>query len=116
MCTVGDPLLDLGWLLVCWPQDPAPVGTGAQLAAAGALPTRAEVVAAYADISSRSVTNIDWYTAMAGFKLAIILEETHVRSMTGKAPRDVGAHLHECAVGLLEVSARIAKGEWSALA
>ncbi|MCK5754774.1 MAG: phosphotransferase family protein, partial [Mycobacterium sp.] len=22
MCTVGDPLLDLGWILICWPQGP----------------------------------------------------------------------------------------------
>ena len=27
MCTVGDPLLDLGWMLVCWPVPPDPLGS-----------------------------------------------------------------------------------------
>lgn len=115
MCTVGDPLLDLGWLLVCWPQDPAPVGTGASLACAGGLPTRRELVDTYAASSSRSVTAIDWYAAMAGFKLGIVLEQTWVRSLVGKAPHEMGTQLHGNAVTLLDLSARITRGEWSVL-
>lgn len=113
MCTVGDPLLDLGWLLICWPQDPAPVAAGERLGAAGDLPTRTELVSAYADVSGRDVSEIDWYTAMAGFKLGIVLEGTWVRSLIGEAPREVGERLHRCAVGLLDVSSRIVTGDWS---
>ncbi|MGN7778044.1 phosphotransferase family protein [Mycolicibacterium sp. 22603] len=113
MCTVGDPLLDLGWLLACWPQDPAPVATGERLAAAGGLPSRREVIEAYAATSSRSSDEIDWYTALAGFKMAVVLEGTWVRALSGHAPREIGEHLHRCAIGLFELSARIAVGDWS---
>ena len=113
MCTVGDPMLDLGWLLACWPQDPAPVATGERLAAAGGLPSRRQVIEAYAATSSRSADEIDWYTALAGFKMAVVLEGTWVRALSGRAPREVGEHLHRCAIGLFELSARIAAGDWS---
>ena len=39
MCTVGDPLLDLGWMLVCWPSAADPLSTGEALAAHGGLAT-----------------------------------------------------------------------------
>ncbi len=35
MCTVGDPLLDLGWMLICWPLETSTITAGAQLAALG---------------------------------------------------------------------------------
>ena len=35
MCTVGDPLLDLGWMMVCWPTEPNTIDAGAELAALG---------------------------------------------------------------------------------
>lgn len=116
MCTVGDPLIDLGWLLACWPQQPAPVATGARLADHGNLPTRGELIAEYSSASSRSLDAIDWYTALAAFKLGIVLEGTWVRALHGQAPHDVGQRLHDCAVGLLEVSSRIAAGDWSVTA
>ncbi|QIK49378.1 phosphotransferase family protein [Gordonia hongkongensis] len=113
MSTIGDPLLDLGWLLVSWPQDPAPVGAGDKLGDLGGLPTRSELITAYSTISSRSVAEIDWYTALAGFKLAVVLEGTWVRSLSGQAPREVGERLHNCAIDLLGLSSRIAEGTWS---
>ena len=54
MCTIGDPLLDLGWILVCWPDDPDPINAGRELAALGGLPSRTELLAAYADAGGRS--------------------------------------------------------------
>ena len=70
MCTIGDPLLDLGWILVCWPHDPDPINAGRELAALGGLPSRTELVAAYTDAGGRPVGHLDWYVAMACFKLS----------------------------------------------
>lgn len=50
---------------------------------------------------------IDWYTVMACFKLAIILEGTYARACAGKANEDVGAMLHAIAVGLFERAQRL---------
>ncbi|MBJ7328336.1 MAG: phosphotransferase family protein [Solirubrobacteraceae bacterium] len=103
MCTVGDPLLDLGWLLATWPDEDAGAAVVAgALAMAGGLATRDELLARYAEHSSRDLSAIDWYTVMACFKLAIILEGTHARACAGKANADVGDLLHSIAVGLFE--------------
>lgn len=36
-CTVGDPSLDLGWILACWPDDPNPIDDGSALASLGGI-------------------------------------------------------------------------------
>jgi aminoglycoside phosphotransferase (APT) family kinase protein len=98
MCTLGDPLLDLGWLLATWPQDGAigPVGTISD------LPTRTELIAHYAAAAQRPVEHALWYTVMASFKLAIVLEGTNARAHAGNAPKATGDLLHAIAIGLLD--------------
>lgn len=115
MCTVGDPLLDLGWLMVTWPQEPTAMDVGGPLAQLGGLPTRKELVAAYAEAGGREPVHVDWYTALAGFKLGIVLEGTWARASAGKAPQEIGQRLHDHAVGLLTLAGRVARGEWSVL-
>jgi aminoglycoside phosphotransferase (APT) family kinase protein len=116
MCTVGDPLLDLGWLLATWPDGPGSdrdadggdepaAGQAASLAAgaiggAGGLPTPAEIVDRYAERSDRDVTAVDWYVVLACFKLGIVLEGTHARACAGKAPTATGDLLHAITLGL----------------
>ncbi|BBG01430.1 MULTISPECIES: phosphotransferase family protein [Pseudonocardia] len=107
MCTVGDPLLDLGWLLVTWPDRPDPLA-GAALAAHGGLPDVAELVETYARDSDRDLSAIDWYTVLAGFKLAIVIEGTYARAHAGQADPETGRHLHEVAVNRLEHVAALA--------
>ncbi|OLM19332.1 MULTISPECIES: phosphotransferase family protein [unclassified Pseudonocardia] len=109
MCTVGDPLLDLGWLLVTWPDGGPDPLTGAALAAAGGLPGRDELVGAWADAGDREPSAVDWYTVLAGFKFAIVIEGTHARALAGQADPDVGQHLHDAAVRTLERVAPLAR-------
>jgi aminoglycoside phosphotransferase (APT) family kinase protein len=113
MTTVGDPLLDLGWLMISWREEPQAMDAGAPFASLGGLPTRAEMVAAYAAGGGRAPVNVDWYTALAGFKLGIVLEGTNARASAGQAPRETGDKLHSHAVKLLEVAGMIARGDWS---
>ncbi|MCW2917484.1 MAG: aminoglycoside phosphotransferase [Actinomycetia bacterium] len=101
MCTIGDPLLDLGWLLATWP-DRADESTGfaGPLGEAGGLPSPAEVVAAYRERSDRDLSAIEWYAVLACFKLGIVLEGTHARACAGKAPKETGDLLHSITLGL----------------
>lgn len=102
MCTVGDPLMDLGALLITWHRgDPLEV-VDAAMARAGGLPTREQLVAEYAAHSARDLGGVDWYVAMAGFKLAIVLEGTYARSLAGLAPRDIGDRMHASALVLID--------------
>jgi aminoglycoside phosphotransferase (APT) family kinase protein len=120
MCTIGDPLLDLGWLIATWPgEDSAdirprggfspraadvsraslPELAGA-IGAAGGLPPAAELAEVYAERSDRDLSALTWYTVLACFKLGIVLEGTYARAFAGKAPRDVGERLHATTLGL----------------
>lgn len=110
MCTVGDPLLDLGWMLVCWPTEPNTIDAGAALSALGGLATRTELLDAYVAAGGRRTENLAWYVALACFKLGVVLEGTWSRYLAGKATRDAGERLHDSAATLLGLGARVARG------
>jgi aminoglycoside phosphotransferase (APT) family kinase protein len=111
MSTVGDPLLDLGTMLAIWPErDGAPDLIGSALAQAGGLPNAAELVARYAARSDRDLAAIDWYVALACFRLGIVLEGTHARALAGQADMTVGDQLHDYAAALFRRARRVASG------
>ena len=111
MCTVGDPLLDLGWMLICWPLDANMITAGAQLAALGGLASRRELLDAYLRVGGRETSNLNWYVAMACFKLGIVIEGTWSRYLVGQASREAGEQLHASAQNLIDVGTRVAKGD-----
>jgi len=81
MGTVGDPKLDLGWVVQGWPDDPmsAAASAGGYVDMYG-MPTRDEVLAHYAEVSGRQVDDIDYYVVLAKWKLAIVLEQGFQRA------------------------------------
>jgi aminoglycoside phosphotransferase (APT) family kinase protein len=93
MCTVGDPLLDIGWLVATWPAGDGS-GIGGALGTAGGLPSPDELIERYATKSVRDLTGIGWYVVLACFKLGIVLEGTYARAFAGKADVGVGSDLH----------------------
>jgi aminoglycoside phosphotransferase (APT) family kinase protein len=99
MSTIGDPLLDLGWLLATWGGSAA---FGGALFAHGGLAAPGDLVEQYARNTTRDLSHISWYTVLACFKLGIVLEGTHARACAGKAPKEVGDLLHEATVRLFE--------------
>jgi aminoglycoside phosphotransferase (APT) family kinase protein len=111
MCTIGDPLLDLGWMLATWPRPGREPMLSNQLMSAGSLAGPEELVARYAANTTRDLEHIDWYTVLASFKLGIILEGSHARAGAGKAPREIGDLLHTSTVRLIEQAHRIMDGE-----
>jgi aminoglycoside phosphotransferase (APT) family kinase protein len=102
MCTIGDPLLDLGWLLATWELPGAPEEFAGPLTRAGGLATKDALVARYAARSSRDLTAIDWYVVLACFKLGIVLEGSHARALAGLAPMEIGDRLHQTTLRLFE--------------
>ncbi|WP_026926457.1 phosphotransferase family protein [Granulicoccus phenolivorans] len=106
LSTVGDPLVDLGWLLATWSiQDrgrPGTVGTKPWVDP----PAEEELVARYAESSGRAVDDVLWYKVLACYKLAVILDGTHARALTGQAAVAVGDRLHANAQGLIARATR----------
>jgi aminoglycoside phosphotransferase (APT) family kinase protein len=109
MCTIGDPLLDLGWLLATWPEPGRPTAAGSPLAAAGGMCTPDEALAHYRSRSARDLSAIAWYKVLACFKLGIVLEGTHARAFAGKAPKPVGDLLHGTTLRLFQQASDLIK-------
>ena len=112
MVTVGDPLLDLGWLIACWPRAGAPEAaiSGSSLAQRGALPGPESLAEHYATHSSLEVARLDWYACLAATKLATLLETTHLRALRGEASNDTGRRLHRFATDLFAFAEDIRRG------
>ncbi|MFN8215411.1 MAG: phosphotransferase family protein [Solirubrobacterales bacterium] len=84
LCTLGDPLADLGTLLAYWPerrQGAVALGHPANLAPG--FPERDELVGRYAERSGRDVSNLSYYLALGYWKLAVILEGVYARTAAG---------------------------------
>jgi aminoglycoside phosphotransferase (APT) family kinase protein len=85
LCTLGDPLADVGLLMVYWSEpgdgliplfDPPTVADG--------FPAREEIRARYAERSGRDLSRLDFYVALGYWKLAIILEGVYARYAAGQ--------------------------------
>ncbi len=106
LSTLGDPLLDLGWILQSWSEPDDPPGHGGGFVQPG-FPTRPELVARYAAKSGRDMADIDWYAVLACYKLGVILEGTHARACAGKAPKEIGDMLHGYTLWLIAYAHQI---------
>ena len=96
MVTVGDPLLDLGWLLATWP-DTLNTSMMGEIGAAGALPTRVDLVKRYEQVCGLTLPDMTWHATLACFKLGILLEGTFARACAGKASLELGKYMRSIA-------------------
>ena len=81
MGTVGDPKLDLGWVMQSWPEDTSGGdGTVGGYVDMTGMPSSAQVLARYAEVSGRQVDDIDYYVILAKWKLAVVLEQGFQRA------------------------------------
>jgi len=106
LTTIGDPLLDLGWLLATWPEGDPPDPGAVSVQPWDGFPTAAELVEHYRARTTRDLAAISWYGVLACYKLGIILEGTHARACAGKAPRETGDRLHASTVNLFRRALR----------
>jgi aminoglycoside phosphotransferase (APT) family kinase protein len=87
MSTVGDPLCDLGLMMVYWAdsadEPSAYMLQRHALTLEDGFYSRREVLEAYARQSTRDLSALDWYTALGAYKLAIVLEGIQARFLMG---------------------------------
>jgi aminoglycoside phosphotransferase (APT) family kinase protein len=87
MSTLGDPLADVGLMLVYWsePGDPhGPSSVATQIAGNPGFLTRRELVDHYASTTGACVDELPFYVALGYFKLAVIFEGIHRRHLSGQ--------------------------------
>ncbi|WP_406691907.1 phosphotransferase family protein [Saccharopolyspora sp. ID03-671] len=86
LATIGDPLFDVGYFLASWPVEGRPLTPTEELGVAAfedGYPTRAELAERYASATGRDLSGLDWYTALALWKLAVLYEYGRRRAVEG---------------------------------
>jgi aminoglycoside phosphotransferase (APT) family kinase protein len=89
ICTLGDPMADVGVLMCYWndgPEEstiPGPAATSVT-----GMATKAQVLARYAETSGRDVSEVAFYTAFGYWKLACILQGVYCRYLNGAGAGD----------------------------
>lgn len=114
MCTLGDPLTDLGAALAYWvnaddPPDLQMVRWG-PTTIPGSL-TRAQLLERYAERTGRDVSNMVFYYAFALFKVAVIIQQIYYRYYHGLTKDPRFATMGEVARMLMRVGLRAAEEE-----
>ena len=89
MTTVGDPLIDLAWAMIFWPEEgnliaiAAPGGDGGMDADFCQAPQ--DLVQRYAAKTGRDLQHFQWYQAFAAWKLGIVLEGSYAKYLSGES-------------------------------
>jgi aminoglycoside phosphotransferase (APT) family kinase protein len=92
LSTLGDPMADLGMAMTYWhdqdDEERALIPVAAGITAYDGFPTRAELAQTYAAKTGADLSELRFYLAFGGMKLAIILEGVHSRFLGGKSVGD----------------------------
>jgi aminoglycoside phosphotransferase (APT) family kinase protein len=106
MCTLGDPLCDLGTLLGLWSH------RGEGLAGNNPMPTqsegfmtRDEAVKRYGARSGRDTGSVPYYFVFGTFKMGVVLQQIYVRFQRGQTQDERFAGLGQAAQALFQLAA-----------
>jgi aminoglycoside phosphotransferase (APT) family kinase protein len=81
MGTVGDPKVDLAWVVQSWPEDTSTLDAASSgYVDMTGMPSRDQLLAHYTDVSGRQTDDIDYYIVLAKWKLAVVLEQGFQRA------------------------------------
>ena len=113
MCTQGDPLADLGYVLNYWvePGDPPEWREIAAMPTwREGFPSRAEAIDRYAARTGFDLSAIGWHQVFAAFKLAVIIQQIYIRFVRGQTQDERFRHYYRRVIGLAD-KARVLVGQ-----
>ena len=114
MCTIGDPLADLGTAIGYWVEGSDPPELQMVHWGPTALPgslTRSQLVDRYAEKTGRDVSNIVFYYVLALFKTAVIIQQIYYRYHHRLTKDQRFANMHEVARLLMRTAVRAMERE-----
>lgn len=107
MCTVGDPLADIGTLLSQW------ANAGEDEAGFSPMPSttpgfmkREEAAVRYGERSGRSIEELPYYIAFGTFKMAVVLQQIYVRYRRGQTQDERFAGMGDAAEILFRLASQ----------
>jgi aminoglycoside phosphotransferase (APT) family kinase protein len=111
MCTYGDPLMDLGYVLALWPEagDPPAFRAWGMPTWRDGFPNRAGVVQRYAELTGFDVSHVHWYHVFNIFRFAAILQQIYKRYDAGQTHDERFAPFGDQANGLIHVAGSLAR-------
>jgi aminoglycoside phosphotransferase (APT) family kinase protein len=107
LCSLGDPLLDLGWILTSWWEEGDPEGKRPLVQPWQDFSSRAEMIRSYCELTGRDVSAVPWFFTLGCYKLACLLEGTYARSRQGQIPANIGESVHAYALWLMNKAAQL---------
>jgi aminoglycoside phosphotransferase (APT) family kinase protein len=111
MATLGDPLADVGLLVVYTSGRRGDDIITGDVTNAPGFPSTDELVERYARSTGIDVSNLDWYVALACFKLAVVLEGIHYRFSHGQTVGEGFDVIGERVPGLVDEGLAALAGE-----
>ena len=99
LCTLGDPLADVGYLGVYWFDGEAANLRANDPTPAGGFPAYSAMVERYATRTGRDVGNIDYYVAFSCWRLAVISEGVFARYLHGAMGKQDGVDFDSFRIG-----------------
>jgi aminoglycoside phosphotransferase (APT) family kinase protein len=105
MATIGDPLADLGYMVMHWtqPDDPESKFNLHTVTRQEGFPTRDELVSRYEQRSGRSMQALNWYVTLALWKAIVFMEGNYKRALAGSTD---DPYLKEFGDGVIEIAQR----------
>jgi aminoglycoside phosphotransferase (APT) family kinase protein len=105
MATIGDPLADLGYMVMHWtqPGDPDSKFNLHTVTRLEGFPSREELVARYEERSGRSMTALNWYVTLALWKAVVFMEGNYKRALAGSTD---DPYLRSFGDGVVEIAQR----------
>jgi aminoglycoside phosphotransferase (APT) family kinase protein len=91
LCTLGDPMADVGLLFVYWSDRDEEPAIGASATNAPGMATRKEVIERYATTSGRDLSALPFYAAFGCWKLACIMQGVYARYLGGAGGGDTAS-------------------------
>ena len=88
LCTLGDPLADLGYMGVYWSDDATGTSRDNDPTGAGGFLSYGEVVERYGRRTGRDTSRVGWYVAFSSWRLAVITEGVYRRYRDGAMGND----------------------------
>ncbi len=106
MCTIGDPLCDLGTVLASWSErGEGLAGTNPMPTQSEGFMTRDEAVKRYGERSGRDMSGIAYYTVFGTYKMAVVLQQIYFRFHQGQTRDERFAGMGKAAANLFRLSA-----------
>jgi aminoglycoside phosphotransferase (APT) family kinase protein len=99
LCTLGDPLADLGYLGVYWSDGPSNALRANDPTPAGGFPPYRDLVERYANNTGRDLSGVDYYVAFSCWRLAVISEGVYARYLHGAMGKQEGIDLSTMKLG-----------------